>query len=153
MKHIPQESHQIGAKPHLTYRVSHPIRRGISSCFVLGIAPLLGFSPLPSVAQNSLKLIQKIAMNDGMGNSVEHTSYVIFFLLKTERAPCMLRVGWPEAGRFFRLDAEHAEPRLGPRLVPEVGGQGQALGLQTVSRGTTLKRSIAFLLVYYPITG
>ena len=38
-------------------------------------------------------------------------------------------VGWPETGWFFRLDADHAEPRLGPRLVPEVGGQGQALGL------------------------
>ena len=44
----------------------------------------------------------------------------------------MSRVGWPETGWFFRLDADHAEPRLGPRLVPEVGGQGQALGLQTV---------------------
>ena len=43
-----------------------------------------------------------------------------------------VRVGWPETGWFFRLDADHAEPRLGPRLVPEVGGQGQALGLQTV---------------------
>ena len=44
----------------------------------------------------------------------------------------VVRVGWPETGWFFRLDADHAEPRLGPRLVPEVGGQGQALGLQTV---------------------
>ena len=43
-------------------------------------------------------------------------------------------IGWSEAGRFFRVDAEHAEPRLGPRLVPEVGGQGQALGLQTVRK-------------------
>ena len=42
--------------------------------------------------------------------------------------------GWPEAGRVFRLVPEHAEPRLGPRLVPEGGGQGQALGLQTVRR-------------------
>ena len=64
----------------LIYRVSHPIiHRGSSAKFLggpLACGPLLQLATAQARQGNSLKIIRKTSLHDGMGNSVEREGTV-----------------------------------------------------------------------------